>query len=87
MIASGYYGLLRVGEIATGCHAIKAKDVHVAMNKRKILFILRTSKTHWMDVKPQQIRISSTFRNQHLAPQRNCPFQILRDYLMLWPLG
>ena len=54
MFMSAYYGLLRVSEITSGenLHPIKLADVQVAMNKKKIMFILRTSKTHWRDNKP-----------------------------------
>ena len=34
MFALSYYGLFRVGELASGDHPVKAKDVHVARNKR-----------------------------------------------------
>ena len=44
----GYYGLMRVGELTVneGGHTVKAKDVHLATNKEKLLVILYTSKTH-----------------------------------------
>ena len=44
--ALSYYGLFAVGELTKGDHLLKACDVHVADNKGKMLFILRTSKTH-----------------------------------------
>ena len=47
MFAAAYYGLLRVGEIAAGSHPVLVPDVHVGRNKRKLLFVLQTSKTHW----------------------------------------
>ena len=59
MFASPYYGLLRVGEVATGDHPILARDVHIGTNKDKILFVLCTSKTHWLDDIPQSMKISS----------------------------
>ena len=31
----GYYGLFRIGELVNGSHTIKAKNVHVAKNKKK----------------------------------------------------
>ena len=46
MIILDYYGLMRIGELTTGPHVVKAKDVHIATNKNKILLILYTSKTH-----------------------------------------
>ena len=59
MFAVAYYGLLRVGELTSGEHPIKVHDVHVGDNKRKILFILRSSKTHWKDTKPQTVKLTS----------------------------
>ena len=46
VISSAYYGLLRIGEIAMGPHCVLARNVHVGVNKNKILFILLSSKTH-----------------------------------------
>ena len=59
LISTAYFGMFRVGELAESTHAIKATDVHVAKNKRKMRFILRTSKTHWHDSKPQIVKICS----------------------------
>ena len=39
-----YYGLFRAGELAYGPHQLKAKNVQIATNKNKLLFILYTSK-------------------------------------------
>ena len=58
VILIGYYGLLRVSELA-GIHAIKAKDVHVAKSEGKILLMLRSSKTHGRGTSPQEIRIKA----------------------------
>ena len=55
LFASAYYGLLRVGELTSDDHPVLAKDIHIGMNKKKFLFILRTSKTHWKDRKPQLV--------------------------------
>ena len=59
LFASAYYGLLRISEV-TGLHSILAKDVQVGTNKKKILFVLRTSKTHWTNNRPQLIKITSS---------------------------
>ena len=40
LFVAAYFGLLRVGELTVGPHAILAKNVHVGENKNKILFIL-----------------------------------------------
>ena len=49
-----YYGLFRPDELAmpTGNHAVQAKDIHIAMNKNKMLFILYHSKTHGAESRP-----------------------------------
>ena len=36
----GYYGLLRIGEMTMSPHTLKAKNVHIGVNKDKILLIL-----------------------------------------------
>ena len=83
LFSIGYHGLFRVGELTTGDHPVLAKDVHIANNKKKLLFVLRTSKTHWKDVNPQVIKIKST---ENCEQDKNyCPFAILRNYLMVRP--
>ena len=52
IFAVAYFGLLWVGELASGEHPIKAVDVFIADNKDKLVLILRTSKTHWKDSPP-----------------------------------
>ena len=81
IFTAGYYGMMRIGEITSGDHPVKAIDVHVALNKRKMLFILRTSKTHNLSDKPQLIKICgsvSQFRG-------NCPFEIMNSYIKVRP--
>ena len=41
-----YYGLLRVSEISSPKHGIRASDVHIAQNKNKLMFLLYSLKTH-----------------------------------------
>ena len=55
-----YYGLFRPGELATGSHAIKACNVHIGLNKNKMLFILYTSKSHGCKSRLQQVKITTT---------------------------
>ena len=83
LFSMAYYGLFRIGELAEGTHTVKAMDVHIAINKRKLLFILWSSKTHGLDVHPQMIKISSTRIKQHRNPESKqfCPYQLLRTYL------
>ena len=82
-----YYGLLRVSEIAytPSKHMIKAKDVHSANDKEKILLILYTSKTHGLESRPQEIRITSNQQNKQEKSnkKRYCPFQLTRRYLRM----
>ena len=48
MLCPAYYGLFLIGEIAwtQHGHAALAKNVQIASNKNKFLFILHSSKTH-----------------------------------------
>ena len=57
IIALGYYGLMRIGELAYSPHVLKAKDVHLAKNKSKLLILLHSLKTHSSGV--QEIKIVS----------------------------
>ena len=76
LFATSYYGLLRVGELTSGDHPVRVKDVQIAANKNKMLFILRTSKMHWSNVRPQTVKIISIGASNKFS----CPFQILREY-------
>ena len=82
----GYFGLLRIGELVNSPHAILAKDVHIAKNKAKLLFILRSSKTHDKSSKPQYVKITGDVYTGSWTNQKNrlrmiCPFSIVRSYL------
>ena len=89
MFATAYYGLFRVGEITFSQHSVKACDVHIADNKRKILFVLRSSKTHNHGHPPQLIKIRNYMTHdasqstQNRDHQKNlfCPYQLIRNYL------
>ena len=90
IFSTAYYGLFRVGEIAMSQHVIKAVDVHIADNKRKLLFILRSSKTLNKGAKPQMVKISAITINESQRAIRvmdelqiSCPYQQLRHYLAL----
>ena len=62
MFTIAYFGLMRVGEITTGNHPVKARDIHVATNKdKKMLICLYTSKTHGRESRPQKIKIEGNF--------------------------
>ena len=46
LIITTYYGMFRIGEVTLSDHVVKARDVHIALNKPKLLFVLHSSKTH-----------------------------------------
>ena len=85
LFATAYFGLLGVGELTKGDHPVKAHDVHVGRNKKKLLIILRTSKTHWKNSKPQIIKINSQeINNQDISAKlKFCPYQILKEFSAL----
>ena len=59
LFATAYFGMFRVGELMSGGHPIRAVDVHIGKNKKKMLFILRSSKTHGECDKPQVVKIQN----------------------------
>ena len=65
------------GEMASGDHPVKAKDVHVGGNKQKILLMLFTSKTHGVYTKPQEIKI---WADAQLKNTKYSPFEVTRQY-------
>ena len=80
-----YYGLLRISEIChtKAGHALKAKDVHFAENKQKILLVLHSSKTHGREARPQKIKISATLNTLKIWRNRKhfCPFEVTCEFL------
>ena len=60
LFSTAYFGLFRVSELVTGEHPVLAKDVHIGQNKKKMLFVLHSSKTHTRNVPPQIVKISSS---------------------------
>ena len=83
LFALGYYGLMRVGELTQSPHVIKAKNVHLAKNKDKLLIILYSSKTHSEANRPQKIKITANRDNSFYAHRSFCPFKLLRAYLLM----
>ena len=75
-----YYGLFRVGEITTGEHPMKAKDVHIADNKDKILVVLYSSKTHGRESRPEKIKIKAIETGREYN-RFFCPFKLMREYM------
>ena len=91
LFTSAYFGMLRIGEVTKSEHVIKAKDVLIATNKDKLMFILWSSKTHGKHQKPQIIKLS-----RHKAENCDtkgipgyvdiiCPYQAIHNYLKLRP--
>ena len=80
-----YYGMMRIGEVTMSPHVARAKNVHMATNKDKILILLYTSKTHGKRHRPQKIKITSIkedarqYRTQ--THKHFCPFAVLRQYI------
>ena len=78
----GYYGLLRVGEMtASECnHYVRCADVHIAPERRKILIILRLSKTYNIGNALQIINIGLTipgnwsFEIRRISPLKSVDF-------------
>ena len=85
LFATTYYGLFCIGEVTQGAHVIKAKDVHIGVNKKKLLFILHTSKTHNKANKPQSVKIVSNKLTKTVSltqvNQEFCPYTLLHNYL------
>ena len=81
IFTTAYFGLLRVGEIVAGSRPILAKDVHVASNKNKVLFMLHTSKTHGKRDNSQTVKIQAETANKKVKNTTTCPFTILKQYI------
>ena len=77
-----YYGLMRVGEITFSDHVLQANDIHLGLNKDKIL-MLYSSKTHSRAMRPQNIKITSNIaeKSGFYAKRNFCPFDLMHQYL------
>ena len=79
-----YYGLFRVGELASGRHPVQARDIHQSTNKNKLLFILRSSKTHKKNSRPQRVEIEGEVNLQcAITENYYCPYLGTREYLQV----
>ena len=85
VFSTAYYGLFRVSELTNGSHPIQARDVHIGDNKNKMLFILRSSKTHWEDTDPQTVKITSKTTASLHERCKSCPYEILNAYIQVRP--
>ena len=81
LIASAYFGMFRVGKLMLSQHVVKACDMQIALNKQKMMFILRSSKTHNKGDKRQIIKIVGLENRQPNNPNRHCLFKLLWDYI------
>ena len=75
-----YYGLMRIGEITKSQHVVKAKDVFLADNKKKLSLMLYTSKTHDRSNRPQEVKIFSDGKTDKYNP-----VQEISKYLRIRP--
>ena len=89
IFVTAYYGMFRIGEIMSGSHPVLVNDVKISENKNKFLFILRTSKTHWKDNKPQKIKLTNTPAEKISTSTltKVCPYITLNDYVDIKPTG
>ena len=87
LFAIGYYGLFWIGELTQGDHCIKARNIHSAINKKKILIVLYTSKTHGKESHPQRVKISTLDNKDKGGLKKNkrffCPFALMNNYLKI----
>ena len=94
IICTAYYGLFRIGELTAGDHPVLARDVFLGTNKKKILFMLRSSKTLNKGSKPQTVKINSQKQSSKRTkkgiagePEEDerqfCPYELLRKYSKL----
>ena len=83
ILAMAYYGLFRIGELTMSPHVIRVKEVHLATNKRKMLFVLRSSKTHSKANLPQTIKIISNPVKTQRKTANFCPYHLLTEYLSI----
>ena len=88
ILAIGYYGLFRIGELVkcnTDEHTIRVHDVQIAQNKRKILILLYSSKTLLRGGEPHRIKIKGKEHEQsnNIPQEFFCPFSLIKEYSKL----
>ena len=81
----GYYGMLRISELVKSDHVVKACNVHMALNKDKLMIMLYSSKTHGEGSRPQSIKIVSNQREKSgkYAHRHFCPFVVINDFIKM----
>ena len=87
LFLTAYFGFFRVSELTAGTHQLLAKNVHIGVNKKKVLFVLHSSKTHGQHMPLQMIKVQSeTVKKRHGSRKRTakatlpCPYQMLCEY-------
>ena len=91
LFITAYFGLFRIGKLTAGTHPVKALDVHIGENKNKMMFVLRSSKTHNKSDHPQIIKLTQENATSptvshalHIHSKQLCPFQALCNYMQVW---
>ena len=74
-----YYGLMRVGEVASGPHALLVTNVYVS-DGQQVKLVLYSSKTHGKNTRPQKIRINAIHRNKK-GVHFFCPVKAINEYI------
>ena len=86
LFATAYFGMFRVSELTTGLHPVKVSDVHIGSNKKKLLFILRSSKTHGRYSKPQKVKITSVKQHKNRPKLKKvCAYELLKEFIEVRP--
>lgn len=83
MLVLGFYGMLRVGEMASGDHPVLARDVHFNHRLKKVQLILRTSKTHGRGDQPQYVKFSSDDSRVFLYNKKFCPYTVVWEFMQV----
>ena len=78
-----YYGLMRIGEVTISDHVVKAKDVHAAENKDKLMIKLYSSKTHNKGMRAQTIKVTSNLsvKTGNYVKRHFCPVMLIKKFL------
>ena len=90
LFSTAYYGLFGVGELTCSPHVVKAADMHIGINKKRIMFVLQSSKTHSKSDLPQKIKITSASltsksHTKKMVLENFCPYNLLRKFLAVRP--
>ena len=67
-------------------HLVLTKDVHIATNKMKFVFVLRTSKTHGLESALQLVKFTACGKKHNLRKKASssiCPYTLLQNYAQL----